>query len=48
MGAMTIAGGIDGFDLGDDWILLPVVSGRLRGSHYRRFCEVVFVVTIPS
>lgn len=32
---MTIASGIDGFDLGDGWILLPIVSGRLRGSDYR-------------
>jgi len=38
-----IVSGIDGFDLGDGRILLPTVSGRLRGSEYRRFCGVVYV-----
>jgi hypothetical protein len=45
---MTISGSINGFGLGGDRILLPIVSGRLRGSDYRRFCEVGFAVTIPS
>lgn len=43
MRTMMIVSGIDGFDPGDGWILLHIVSGRLRGSEYRRCRGVVCV-----
>jgi hypothetical protein len=39
MRTMMIVSGINGFDLGDRRILLHIISGRLRGSEYRRCVE---------
>ena len=38
-----IVSGVDEFDAGDGWILLHIVSGRFRGSEYRRCRGVVCV-----